>query len=207
MTYEKGQKIIEGKTKIIWEIKNDSKNVLIENKNDITAFDDPSFTKQFKTKAENATTVTCKIFELLKQAGIPVAYNEQCSANEFSSPKCVMIPLEVVERRFAVGSYLKRHPEFIKNDNILPHRFHKLLIEFFLKTTKGGLINSKGEKILEGLDALKGEEDPFIINPFDDEWKLFHSKKPNWTEEADFKKIIKASDAFSEYSQEIIKKN
>lgn len=206
MIYKKGQKIIEGKTKIIWEIKGDSKNVIIENKNNITAFDDPSFTKQFKTKAEHATTITCKVFELLKQAGIPVAYNEQYSVNEFSSPKCIMIPLEVVERRFAVGSYLKRHPEFIKDGNILPHRFHKLAIEFFLKTTHGGLINFNGETILEGFDPLKGEEDPFIINPFDEEWKIFHSKRPSWNEEANLNKTIKASDIFSGYSQEIIKK-
>ena len=206
MTYEKGQKIIEGKTKIVWEIKGDSQNVIIENKNDITAFDDPSFTKQFQSKAEYATTVTCRVFELLKKAGIPVAYNEQYSTNEFSVPKCTMIPLEVVERRFAVGSYLKRHPEFVQAENSLPHRFHKLIVEFFLKTTKGGLNNAKGENILQGLDPLKGEEDPYITNPLDSDWKLYHSKKPSWVEEADIQKTVKANNVFPEYSPEMIKK-
>lgn len=206
MAYEKGQKIIEGKTKIIWEVKGDPKNVIIENKNDITAFDDPSFTKQFKTKAEHATTVTCRVFELLKKAGIPVAYNEQCSANEFSVPKCTMIPLEVVERRFAVGSYLKRHPELVKEEGALPYRFHRLVVELFLKTTKGGLINAAGKEILSGLDPLKGEEDPFILNPLDAQWRLFHPKKPGWTEEADVKRTVKATDIFSGDPQETIKK-
>ncbi len=206
MAYKKGKKIIEGKTKIIWEIKGDSKNVIIENKNDITAFDNPSFTKKFKTKAEQATIITCQVFELLKKAGIPVAYHEQCSLNEFSATKCTMIPLEIVERRFAVGSYLKRHPEFIQEKNNLPHRFHRLVVEFFLKTTKGGLINSTGKKVLTGLKPLQGEEDPFISNPLDQNWKLYHSKKPSWDENANLKKNIKARQVFSEYSPKIMKK-
>ncbi|MDO9399069.1 MAG: phosphoribosylaminoimidazolesuccinocarboxamide synthase, partial [bacterium] len=188
--FQKDQKISEGKTKIIWGVKDNPDLVIIENKNDITAFDDPAFTKQFKSKAENATIVTSNVFKLLKNAGIPVAFQEQISSNEFISPKCEMMPLEVVARRYAVGSFLKRHPELISKENEMPHRFHKLVTEFFLKTTKGELINTNGKKILEGLDPLKGEEDPFILNPLDNEWKLFHSKKPIWEEQANFNKTI-----------------
>ena len=210
MDYQKDQKKVEGKTKIIWEIKNDSKNVIIENKNDITAFDDPKFTKQFKTKAIHATTVTCQVFELLKNAGIPVAFVEQISATEFVSPICGMIPLEVVCRRFAVGSFLKRHPELI-NENKDPHRFHKLEVEFFLKTTRGELIIND-EKILDGLDPQKGEEDPFIENPYEDSWKLCHPKKPSWEEgsrlgrqiEAD--KVLKNSKEMAKEIEEIMRK-
>ncbi|TAK95127.1 hypothetical protein EPO05_05025 [Patescibacteria group bacterium] len=205
MNYQKGAKLIEGKTKIVWKIKNNPGQVIIENKNDITAFDDPSFTKQFKTKAEYATTVTCRVFELLKKAGIPVAFEQQLSGNQFVAPSCQMIPLEIVPRRFAVGSFLKRHPELIKGEGETPERFHKLVVEFFLKTTKGGLVNHKGEKILSGLDAKKGEEDPFIVNPFEKEWKLFHSKKPGRDEAADLGKKLTVSKVLSGDSTQMMK--
>ncbi|MCK4539549.1 AIR carboxylase family protein [Candidatus Parcubacteria bacterium] len=203
MDYQKDQKRTEGKTKIIWEIKNDSRNVIIENKNDITAFDDPKFTKQFKTKAIYATTVTCRVFELLKNAGIPVAFVEQISATEFVSPICDMIPLEVVCRRFAVGSFLKRHPELINEDKD-PHRFHNLVVEFFLKTTEGAL-TIDGKKIIDGLDPQKGEEDPFIENFYEDNWNLCHPKKPSWEEGSKLDGQIEASKVLKKNSKEMAK--
>ncbi|MCD4694402.1 AIR carboxylase family protein [bacterium] len=205
MKYQKGDKKIEGKTKIVWEIKDDSKNVIIENKNDITAFDDPSFTKNFKTKAVHATTVTCRVFELLKKSGIPVAYVEQISPTEFVSPKCTMIPLEVVCRRFAVGSFLKRHPELIDEKNEKnPYRFHSLVVEFFLKTTKGELFNNNKELILGGLDPKKGEEDPFIKDPYSLDWELVHPKKPSWQEDSVLNKKIEANKILGKKSKEIV---
>jgi len=101
-----------------------------------------------------------------------------------------MIKLEVVARRFAVGSFIKRHPELEKPKDQPPHRFHRLVREFFLKTTGGKFLNSKGEILVEGLDPLKGEEDPIIINPFEGEWKLFHSKKPTWDASANLNRTI-----------------
>ena len=203
MNYQRAQKKVEGKTKIIWEIKNDSKNVIIENKNDITAFDDPKFTKQFETKAKNATTVTCQVFELLKKAGIPVAFVKQISPTEFVSPNCAMIPLEVVCRRFAVGSFLKRHPELINEDKD-PHRFHSLVVEFFLKTTKGALIVD-GKKIIEGLDPEKGEEDPFIENPYEANWSLCHPKKPSWEEGSRLDRQVEADQVLPKNPEEMAK--
>ena len=210
MDYQKAEKIIEGKTKVVWKIKNDTKNVIIENKNDITAFDDPDYTQQFETKARHATTVTCRVFELLKQAGIPVAYNEQISDTEFVTPVCTMIPLEVVCRRFAVGSFLKRHPE-LKNEEKDPYRFHRLVVEFFLKTTKGEL-EINGEKLLAGFDPKKGEEDPFISNPYESTWSLCHPKKPDWEEDSklnkdlDASKILKNPAEMVEQIEEIMRK-
>jgi len=203
MDYQKAQKKVEGKTKIIWEIKNDSKNVIIENKNDITAFDDPKFTKQFKTKAIHSTTVTCQVFDLLKKAGIPVAFVKQISPTEFVSPNCTMVQLEVVCRRFAVGSFLKRHPELINEDKN-PHRFHNLEVEFFLKTTKGALIID-GKKVVDGLNPQKGEEDPFIENPYEDNWKLCHSKKPSWEEGSGLDREVEVGKVLFKNSKETTK--
>ncbi len=194
MTYKKGKKLNEGKTKIIWSVKDEEDLVIVENKNDITAFDDPKYTKKFATKAEHATTTTARVFELLQKAGIAVAYKKQISPVEFLAPKCEMISLEVVARRYAVGSFLKRHPELSGEKNQAPHRFHRLVTEFFLKTKNGELTGLKGKKIISGLDAKKGEEDPFILNPKEENWKLYYSKKPAWEESANLNKSVNAAD-------------
>jgi len=198
--YTKGTLLEEGKTKKIWQVIGDESLVIIENKPDITAFDDPKFTKQFKSKATYATETTSRVFELLKQAGIPVAYVEQISPTEFVSQKCSMIPLEAVARRYAVGSYLKRNPNLERPKGEPPVRFHKLVTEFFLKTTKGTLrINDN--IIVEGLDPEKGEEDPFIPNPYNTLWDLIHPKKPLWDSTAKLREGIPASNVLR--SQEV----
>ncbi len=204
MNNQKDKKIIEGKTKIIWSVKGDNNSVIIENKDDITAYDDSSLTKQFKAKSEYATTVTCSVFELLKNAGIPVAYNQQLSSTEFSAPNCDMIPIEAVARRFAVGSFLKRHPELISEKENKPHRFHGLVLEFFLKTTEGKLINSAGKNLLEGPDLQKGEDDPLIDNILENKWKLFHSKKPRWDETSNLNREIEVNKILPNNSEEVI---
>lgn len=188
MQYPKGAKIAEGKTKIIWEMRDSLYQVVVENKDAITAHDDPRFTRKFGSKARCSTATTCRCFELLKKAGIPVAYDQQLSETEFLAPKVEMIPLEVVARRYFVGSFLKRNPQFAGYDP--PYRAHQLYTEFFLKTTKGKLIGKDGKTLVEGLDPEKGEEDPLIINPHEKAWMLFHSKKPKWESEADLKRRV-----------------
>jgi phosphoribosylaminoimidazole-succinocarboxamide synthase/phosphoribosylcarboxyaminoimidazole (NCAIR) mutase len=206
MGYEKGMLLAEGKTKEIFDAMGSAGQlVIVRNKEDITAFDDPERTRTFKTKSVFATTTTCRVFELLRKAGIPVAFQEQISPIEFVALNCKMIKLEVVARRFAVGSYLKRHPELIQPEG-KPHRFHRLVTEFFLKTTEGKFIHSHGETLIEGLDPKKGEEDPIIINPSEEKWKLFHSKKPAWDPEADLKRTIKDWQVLGEHAQETMKK-
>ena len=194
MAYEKGEKIAEGKTKIISGVANHPGLVIVGNKNDITAFDDPTSTKKFATKGGYATATTCCVFELLRRAGIPVAFGEQISDTEFVAEKCRMIPLEVVVRRYAVGSYLKRHPELERKKGEQPHRFHRLVVELFLKTT-GGRLKIGDEVIIEGLshvvdDAEKPLDDPFIANPEDELWNLFDPKKPTWEPGADLGKTV-----------------
>mgnify|MGYP002725449686 CR=1 FL=1 len=190
---QKGELVNEGKTKIIFEVEGDSSRAVIEYKNAITAFDNPDFTQEFDTKAKHSNTTTCRIFEMLKDAGVPVAYERQLSETEFLAPKCKMIPLEVVARRYAVGSYLKRHPELAKSDGEDPHRFDDLKVEFFLKTGSGEL--KMGDRVVvDGLDPKAGEEDPFIINPDEDVWNLKHPKKQAEEEGSDLGKQVSASD-------------
>jgi phosphoribosylaminoimidazole-succinocarboxamide synthase len=82
-----------------------------------------------------------------------------------------------VVRRYAVGSYLKRHPE-LKTGGDVPHRFETPLVEFFVKTTKGTLRGRDGTLLIEGLDPLKGEEDPLVADSHADTWELHLSKLP-----------------------------
>lgn len=190
---ERGALVNEGKTKKIYEVVGDPKHAIVEYKNTITAFDDPTFTKEFATKAKHSNTTTSRVFEMLQKAGIPTAFVRQLSDTEFLAEKCEMIPLEVVVRRYAVGGYLKRHPEFAKPEGEAPHRFDTPAVEFFLKTTNGGLKDPTGATLVEGLDPMKGEEDPFIENPQDPMWRLAHPKKPGSDPTASLQRTIEGA--------------
>lgn len=190
---KKGKACAEGKTKIIYSVVGNPLKVIVKSKKKITKHDDPAQTREFAKKDVYATATTCAVFELLEKAGIPVAYEEQASSTEFLATKCDMLPLEVVARRYKVGSYTKRHPETIRKDGIQPERFHRLEVEFFLKTTGGCLVNKGGDILLKGLGPKKGEEDPLIKNPYDTTWQLVHPKKPAWEEGYDLGKNLNSS--------------
>jgi len=189
MNLQKGKVVIEGKTKIINEVEGDENSVIIKNKDAITKNDDKSLTKNMASKAEYGTATTCMVFQLLKDAGIPVAFDRQLSPTEFLAPKCEMIALEVIARRYAVGSYLKRFPNLKVEEGETPIRFHNLVFELFLKTSNGRCINRNKLDFLTPRDITaetdKPVDDPFIYNPYDLIWKLKHPKIPNWIEESD----------------------
>lgn len=182
--YATSSLITSGKTKRIFVCRDDNSLGIVQSQDDITAFDDPSYTRRFGTKAKCATATTCRVFELLGAAGIPVAYGQQLSDTEFLVPLVQMIGLEVVARRYAPpeSSYTKRRPDLRGVEGSLPYRFHRLCIEFFLKTTETKAVANDGEHIQLNLDPdpKQGQEDPFIFNPLDSLWKLYHPKKPLW---------------------------
>ena len=120
--------LAEGKTKVIGQSADDPQKVIIVSKDDITAGDGAKH-DLLSGKAAMATLTTCNNFRLLKACGIPVGFDKQLSAISFSAPKCEMLPYEVVTRREAHGSYLKRNPGTSKG-----HLFPRLLVEFYLKT-------------------------------------------------------------------------
>ena len=165
-------KLLEGKTKVIQRLLTNNLCIIIS-KNTITANDDPSLTKEFETKAIAANNTTCNVFQLLANKGIPVAFKERLSDNSFLADYCKMIPLEVVARRYAVGSYLKRVPEFAVNEGEKPYKFDDLCIEFFLKTTEGKCIFD-GKELIAGLLV----EDPYIDSIHSTNWRLLEPKLP-----------------------------
>jgi phosphoribosylaminoimidazole carboxylase/phosphoribosylaminoimidazole-succinocarboxamide synthase len=156
-----GPLVAEGKTKKIHQIKG-SDLVTVVAKDDITAGDGAKH-DIIPDKGRLATATTCNVFRLLKACGVPVGFAEQDSAISFTAPQCQMLPYEVVVRREAHGSYLKRNPHLTKGQ-LFPH----LLVEFYLKTKDK---NWKGKPLVA--------DDPFIqYADGGTEMKLFNPAKP-----------------------------
>jgi phosphoribosylaminoimidazole carboxylase/phosphoribosylaminoimidazole-succinocarboxamide synthase len=143
-----GTLIAEGKTKKIHRVSG-SELVLVVAKDDITAGDGAKH-DIIPDKGRLATTTTCNVFRLLKACGLPVAFAEQDSAISFLAPPCTMLPYEVVVRREAHGSYLKRNPHIGKGQ-----LFPQLLVEFYLKTKNKSW---KGKPLVKD-DPLMAYED------------------------------------------------
>jgi phosphoribosylaminoimidazole carboxylase / phosphoribosylaminoimidazole-succinocarboxamide synthase len=193
---EAEKEIGRGKTKSIFSVEGDNSLVIIRNRDEITKNDDPEATRIMLGKGEWATATTTATFEILKAAGIPVAFERRINATDFLAKKCQMIKLEVVARRYADGSYLKRNPHLRKIKNVPPHRFHRLEIEFFLKTSGGVIIDKDGCRLgnlpndcLEK-DKIKRVDDPFITDPNNDVWSLRHPKFPVWDDNSGLSSFI-----------------
>ncbi len=129
--YRIGQRVAEGKTKTIYGVLDDPNLAILVSKDDITAGNGKKY-DILPGKARLANRTTCNVFRLLKECEIPLAFIEQDSIGSFVARKCNMLPYEVVVRREAHGSYLKRHPHLTKGQ-LLP----RLEVEFFLKTSGG----------------------------------------------------------------------
>lgn len=116
-----------GKTKILCGNRN-AGGAYVYSTDDITA-GDGKLHEVLPNKGIWSTRTTSNVFSLLKTTGIPVAFHERVSDRVFTAPLCDMIPLEVIARREAHGSYRKRNPHVPPR-----HVFPKLMFELFLKT-------------------------------------------------------------------------
>ena len=160
-----GPILAEGKTKIITQWPDDRSKVLLTAKDDITAFNGLKH-DLLSGKAHYSTATTCNVFRFLKKCGLPVAFERQISATQFVAPKCEMILYEVVVRREAHGSFLKRHP-YLKKGHVFP----ELMLEFFLKTK---------DQQWEGKSIPA--DDPFISFN-NDVAELYVPNVPTWQQE------------------------
>jgi phosphoribosylaminoimidazole carboxylase / phosphoribosylaminoimidazole-succinocarboxamide synthase len=173
-----GALVAEGKTKKIHQIKGSSDLVTVVAKDDITAGDGAKH-DIIPDKGRLATATTSNVFRLLKACGLPVAFESQDSPISFSAPKCEMLPYEVVVRREAHGSYLKRNPHLSKGQ-----LFPQAIIEFYLKTKDK---NWKGKPLIA--------DDPFMQFADDGKQiKLFNPAKPLQGQEPFL--VLPASDVF-----------
>ena len=119
--------IAEGKTKVIREVEGTNDRVLIESKDEITAGDGAK-RAQLEGKAAYSTETTVNVLRLLDRAGVRTHFIGCTGKRTFIAGRAAMIPLELVGRRVATGSFLDRHPEFEEGTI-----FEYPMIEFFLK--------------------------------------------------------------------------
>jgi phosphoribosylaminoimidazole-succinocarboxamide synthase len=122
----RGEQLAEGKTKIVYADAADAALAVIVHKDDITA-GDGARRNQLPGKGALSGRTTANVFRRLRDAGIPTHFVDAPADDEMVVRRCTMIPLEVVMRRIATGSYLKR--------NAVPEgtRFDPLVVEFFFK--------------------------------------------------------------------------
>src|SRR5262249_47432183 len=157
-----GALVTEGKTKKIHALKGKPDLVTLVSKDDITAGDGAKH-DVIPDKGALANATTCNDFRLLKACGLPVAFEEQDSPVSFIAPNCEMLPHEVVARREAHGSYLKRNPHVARGQ-----LFPKLIVEFYLKTKDK---NWKGKPLVA--------DDPLMHYAADaGQIRLFNPAKP-----------------------------
>jgi len=172
-----GTLVAEGKTKRIHEARDSAGLVTLVSKDDITAGDGAKH-DVIPDKGRLANATTCNVFRLLKACGLPVAFVQQDSERSFMAPSCQMLPYEVVVRREAHGSYLKRNPHIAKGQ-----LFPQVLLEFYLKTKDK---NWKGKPLVADdplMHFAKGEI--HLLNPA----KPIHGQAPFL--------VLKEADVFS----------
>ena len=124
---EYGQQLAEGKTKIIYAHPTDSRLAIMVHKDTISA-GDGARRNTIPGKGALSGRTTANVFALLNRAGVATHFVEAPSGGEMVVRRCTMIPLEVVMRRIATGSYLKRHRKTPEGQ-----RFDPVLVEFFFK--------------------------------------------------------------------------
>lgn len=120
--------LAEGKTKRIYAHPAGADLAIVVSKDDITA-GDGARRHVIAGKGRISGRTTANNFALLRRHHVPTHFVAFGATDEcMVVTRCAMIPLEVVTRRFATGSYLKRHPSIAEG-----HRFDTLVNEFFYK--------------------------------------------------------------------------
>ncbi len=126
----KGPEVARGKTKILYEFADAPQQLVVQQLDAISA-GDGARRDTIAGKGRLAALTTSRVFRLLNRQGLPthfVAGGEDDDANEMLVTRCSMIPLEVVTRGVAAGSYARRHPELERGSVLSPR-----VIEFFFK--------------------------------------------------------------------------
>jgi len=122
-----GPKLAEGKTKIIYAHPNDLALAIILHKDSISA-GDGARRNTIAGKSALSGRTAANVFALLNRTGIVTHFVAAPEPTVMIVRRCDMIPIEVVMRRIATGSYLKRHPETAEGT-----RVDAPLVAFFLK--------------------------------------------------------------------------
>ncbi len=117
--------IYEGKAKKVYESE-DSDTCYIYFKDTLTAFDGIK-----KDEMENKGKLNCKItsliFDYLQKNGIKTHFIEKIDDNTIKARKVKILPIEVVVRNIAAGSFCRRYG--VEEGRVFDHP----MVEFFLK--------------------------------------------------------------------------
>ncbi|MBV9233505.1 MAG: hypothetical protein JO030_05630 [Candidatus Eremiobacteraeota bacterium] len=126
----KGNEVAHGKTKILYENPAQPVQLIVAQTDQISA-GDGARRNVIAGKGRLAAQTTARVFRLLNLCGLPTHYlsgGEDDDDNEMVVRRCNMIPLEVVTRGVAAGSFVKRNPSVARGTLLVPRA-----IEFFLK--------------------------------------------------------------------------
>lgn len=126
----KGIEIARGKTKILYENPGQPHQLVVEQTDQISA-GDGARRHVIAGKGRLAAQTTARVFRLLNLCGLPTHYlngGEDDDDNEMVVRRANMIPLEVVTRGVAAGSFAKRNPAVARGTLLVPR-----VIEFFVK--------------------------------------------------------------------------
>ena len=126
----KGIEIARGKTKILYEFPGQPDQLVVAQTDQISA-GDGARRNEIAGKGRLAAQTTARVFRLLNLCGLPTHYlngGEDDDNNEMLVRRCNMIPLEVVVRGVAAGSFAKRNAGIARGTLLVPR-----VTEFFLK--------------------------------------------------------------------------
>ncbi len=126
----KGVEIGRGKTKVLYEHP-DRHDAAVVIQQDTISAGDGAKRHTIPGKGRLAAITTSRIYRLLNACGVPTHFlggGEDEDANAMSVRRCEMIPIEVVVRAVAAGSYVKRNPGIKTGDVLAPP-----LVEYFFK--------------------------------------------------------------------------
>ncbi len=122
----RGSRLAEGKTKVVFAHPNDPALAELVHKDAITA-GDGARRDDLPGKGALGGRTTANVFHLLESAGIRTHFVAAPADDRMVVRRCAMIPLEVVMRRLAAGSYVRRTgaAEGTRFDPVLVEFFHK----------------------------------------------------------------------------------
>ncbi|HET6511759.1 MAG TPA: phosphoribosylaminoimidazolesuccinocarboxamide synthase [Candidatus Kapabacteria bacterium] len=107
-TPQKGTLLYEGKAKKVWEVVGEPDLVIQEFKDDATAFNGEK-RGSWAHKGEVNNQMASFLFQMLETKGIRTHFVEQLSQNEMLIKRLQIVPLEVIVRNLAAGSFVKRY--------------------------------------------------------------------------------------------------
>lgn len=126
----KGVEIASGKTKVLYENPGHPDQLVVAQTDAISA-GDGARRNEIAGKGRLAAQTTARVFRLLNLCGLPTHYlsgGEDDDDNEMLVRRANMLPLEVVVRGVAAGSFVRRNPGVARGMLLVPR-----VIEFFLK--------------------------------------------------------------------------